>query len=255
MGGGRIARELGRAEMRRLRVLDLYCGGGGAARGILAAARAAEVEVELTGIDRCLRGSPRQMRDAYPGRYVLGDALAPPVNLARFDLVWASPPCQHASAATRWQSTPPRRAHPDLIGPTREMLKHAGVHYAMENVPRARLRPDIRLTGPAVGLPRIERLRHIEISWDPPRLPPPARLPRGAFARLEAVTITRSMSCPSHFYPRCRAGLRGRLTKREACEAMGLGADGLSMTLDQIGEAVPPAYAYMVFTHYLEVVA
>ena len=48
------------------------------------------------------------------------------------------------------------------------------------------------------------------------------------------------MSCTSHFYPRKRRGLAGRVGKAEAAEVMGITAP---MTGRQIGEAVPPPMA------------
>ena len=42
----------------------------------------------------------------------------------------------------------------------------------IENVPGAPIRPDITLTGPMVGLDRIMRRRHFEVSWAVLQPPP-----------------------------------------------------------------------------------
>ena len=93
--------------MTRPVALDLFCGGGGAARGLIAAG------FDVVGVDI------QDHSASYSGHFVRADALRPPVDVSRFDLVWASPPCQAFSVAT-----PPgrRNGHPDLIAETRELL-------------------------------------------------------------------------------------------------------------------------------------
>ena len=138
---------------RRPVALDLYCGGGGAARGLIAAG------YDVVGVDH------EDHSRSYPGHFVLGDALCPPFDLFRFDLVWASPPCQAYSVAT-----PParRQEHPDLIAKTRASLS---LRWVIENVPSSPVRRDIVLNGPTVGLPEIERRRVFELHgfwmWQP----------------------------------------------------------------------------------------
>ena len=203
------------------RALDLFCGGGGAALGLIAAG------FDVVGVDI----EPKHAK-VYPGTFIHGDALDPPVSLSDFDFVWASPPCQKFSIGTRVD----RKAKlPDLIPATRDLLAVARF-WAIENVPNAPLRPDLVLTGPMVNLCGILRRRHFELSFS--CLQPPILGQVG-----DVVSITKRMSAPSHFYRRKAQGLPGRVSRAEARRVMGIGTD---MTCDQIGEAVPPAYAEFI---------
>lgn len=204
---------------KKFRCIDLFCGGGGAALGLIAAG------FDVVGIDT----NPRHAK-VYPGDFICGDALRPPVSLADFDFVWASPPCQAFSQGTPKSQ---RETHPDLIIPVRTLL--AGHPFTViENVPRAPIRPDIVLTGPMVGLKHILRRRHFEASFL--CLTPPLR-----FDTTETVSITKKMCATTHYYRRKAQGLRGQLSVAEASAAMGI--PHTRMTRAQIGEAVPPAYA------------
>ena len=232
-----------------MKALDLFCGGGGAALGMIAAG------FEVWGVDI----NPRHAK-VYPGHFVCGDATRPPFDLADFDFVWASPPCQRFSPALGMSARGrnrkrnaealaiARKAHDDLIPDVRDLL--AGHPWTViENVPAAPIRCDIALTGPTVGLRRISRRRHFETSWFPGLLPQPQVIPRREWQAGKAVTVTTSMCASSHYYPRKRAGLPGRVPNREAREVMGIDTP---MTNRQIGEAVPPAYAEFIARNALE---
>jgi len=122
----------------RPKLLDLYCGAGGASTGY------AEAGFDVIGVD--IAPQPH-----YPFPFVRLDALQlDPVYLDRFDLIHASPPCQRYSGMSkRWDRS---GDHPDLIGPTRELLFASGVPFVIENVQGAPLLDALTLCGSMFGL-------------------------------------------------------------------------------------------------------
>ena len=126
------------------RLLDLFCGAGGAAVGY------ARAGFEVVGVD--IRPQP-----AYPFEFHEADALEYP--LEGFDAVHASPPCQAYSSHVSSSSSPYAgtrgRDEPALIPAVLERLR--GLRYVVENVESARvaaaLRPRLLLCGTMLGLP------------------------------------------------------------------------------------------------------
>lgn len=106
-----------------MRLLDLFCGAGGAAMGYHQAGFD-----EIVGVDI----SPQPN---YPFTFIQGDALRPPVDLTAFDLIHASPPCQDYSRAMRHLSAPT----PALIPETLRLLESSARPWILENVPGAPL--------------------------------------------------------------------------------------------------------------------
>jgi DNA (cytosine-5)-methyltransferase 1 len=150
-----------------MRVLDLYCGAGGAGMGYALA----WPDAEIVGVD--LRPQPN-----YPFRFVQADVLhLDPAWLATFDVVHASPPCQaHTTMSARWRgrgTVADERV--DLLPPTRALLRQAGVHYVIENVAGAsrQMHHPITLSGDRFGL-QVVRPRLFETSFpvDARRRPP-----------------------------------------------------------------------------------
>jgi len=129
-----------RPARRRLRLLDLFCGAGGASAGYHAAG------FDVVGVDH------RPQPD-YPFPFIQADALT--VDLSGFDVVAASPPCQRWSTGTPLE----RRAdHPDLIDPVRQRLRAAVAApggpwaYVIENVPGAPLHEPVTVCGDTLRL-------------------------------------------------------------------------------------------------------
>ena len=133
----------------RPKLLDLFCGAGGASMGYQRAG------FEVTGID--VKPQPR-----YPFKFHQGDAfdfLAE--HWQKFDIIHASPPCQGYSVTKSFTKS----KSPLLIGETRSRLKANGKPYVIENVVGASryMENPIRLRGNQFGL-RVIRDRLFEIN-------------------------------------------------------------------------------------------
>ncbi len=128
------------------KLLDLFCGAGGASMGYHRAG------FEVEGVD--IKPQPH-----YPFKFYQADALTFPLD--GYDAYHASPPCQAYSQLTEKRF---RGNHPDLIAYVRLRL---ALHkpFVIENVPGAkdRLWHPIRLCGTMFGL-GVYRHRYFEIS-------------------------------------------------------------------------------------------
>lgn len=123
------------------RLLDLFCGQGGASAGYVAAG------FEVVGVD--IDPQPR-----YPYEFHQGDALKYLLeHWQEFDSFHASPPCQ---AWTNCQKIMGNE-HPDFISATRAAFGLIGRPYVIENVPGAPLIEPVELCGAMFGL---ETYRH-----------------------------------------------------------------------------------------------
>lgn len=115
------------------RLLDLFCGEGGAGAGYLAAG------FDVTGVDH-----EKARGRHYPGHFVHADALDYLTEHGgEYDAIHASPPCQ-AYSITRHSH---HVEHPALLEPTRDLLGKSGVPWVIENVPGAPLDHPITLCG------------------------------------------------------------------------------------------------------------
>jgi len=125
--------------MTRPRLLDLFCGAGGAGYGYSLAG------FDVVGVD--IEPQPR-----YPFPFVQADALAflDEGGAEGFDVVHASPPCQ---AYTSLRHLPWLRDIPrwDSIPPTLERLDRLTVPWVLENVGRAPV-DGITLCGTMFGI-------------------------------------------------------------------------------------------------------
>ena len=125
-------------------MLDLFCGAGGAAMGYHRAG------FDVVGVD--INPQPH-----YPFEFHQGDALRWR-DLSRFDAIHASPPCQAYSIATNAAHF--HKDHPELVGPTRDLLMTTGLPWVIENVMGAPLldapaldgRAGVLLCGATFGL-------------------------------------------------------------------------------------------------------
>lgn len=132
-----------------MKLLDLFCGAGGAGQGYI------EAGFEVTGVD--IADQPD-----YPGTFIQDDALA---YLAahghEYDAIHASPPCQASSALSK--GTNKGREYLNLIPATRALLALHNKPTVIENVQGSDLRRDLTLCGEMFGLGVI-RHRYFETS-------------------------------------------------------------------------------------------
>ena len=147
------------------RILDLFCGAGGAAMGYHRAG------FEVVGVD--IEPQPH-----YPFEFVQGDAMTVLADLvsvetefgakSTFDAIHASPPCQSYLNLRRVNDAQGRPSrHDRLIGEVRRLLLWAGLPYVIENVAdaRAELLDPVRVCGTGMDLPlRRHRLFESKIS-------------------------------------------------------------------------------------------
>lgn len=120
------------------RLLDLFCGAGGAATGYTRAG------FDVVGVD--INPQPR-----YPFEFVQADAMTFPLD--GFDAIHASPPCQAHSTVgkqARWRDKD--LEHADHIEAIRDLLIGSGLPYVIENVMGAPLRNPVMLCGSSFGL-------------------------------------------------------------------------------------------------------
>jgi DNA (cytosine-5)-methyltransferase 1 len=198
------------------RLLDLFCGAGGAAMGYHRAG------FEVVGVD--IKPQPR-----YPFEFIQADAMAfmQTVNPAKVSAVHASPPCQHYSTATRDSSL-----HPDLYQLTIDGLRTMGVPYAVENVIGAPYGHGIVLCGSMFGLEAdgewVQRHRNFETSWYAFQPACQHRTDR------RPVTITGQA-----YVSETREYSHSRQTTFAVAKRL---IDIDWMTRDEMKEAIPPAY-------------
>jgi DNA (cytosine-5)-methyltransferase 1 len=203
----------------RPRLLDLYSGAGGTARGYQMAG------FHVTGVD--IAPQPRYVGDEFH----LADALTFPLD--GYDAIHASPPCQRYS-----RGTVDKERHPDLLPPTRARLAAQPVPWVIENVPGAPMRADYRLCGCMFGLPGLRRERWFETSWHGFDLRPPCHHPD------PIVTVIGHGPNQHSYYRHLACGPEWERLKRRA-----MGIDW--MNRDELAEAIPPAYAAFIGTHLL----
>lgn len=206
---------------KRPKALDLFCCAGGASMGLHRAG------FDVVGVDIV----PRKR---YPFDFRLADALTFPLD--GFDFIWASPPCQ---GYTTMRHAPGARGAPLLIDAVRDRMP-ANIPWVIENVEEAAwaLRNPVTLCGSMFELGaqgcRTQRHRLFETNFD---LPQPE-------CKHDARPVIGVYGGHSR---RRAASAGGRGTKdvweggHAAAASEALGIDW--MTLSEMSEAIPPAYA------------
>ena len=222
------------------RLLDLFCGAGGCTKGYQ------EAGFYVVGVD--INPQPNYCGDEFVQadalevlRYLvygvgaLGGALLGSLQygLPHFAAIHASPPCQASSSLRHlWKD----REHPELIPPTRELLRVTGLPYVIENVIGAKLINPVTLCGSQFGLGangrQLRRHRLFETSF--PLMVHPCQhrgQPVGVYGHGGGHSSTR--------------GYKG--TKAEYEEAMGIDW----ATKAEIAQAIPPAFTEHIGSYLL----
>jgi len=215
--------------MKRPKLLDTFCGGGGCSVGYYRAG------FDVVGVD--IKPQPH-----YPFPFILGDALDVLARLVAgeaiqasdgewytlndFVAIHASPPCQRYSRVTAWRGN--RLDHPDMIGAVRSILMQVAVPYVIENVQEARslLISPFMLCGTHFGLP-IRRHRYFESPMLCPLLTPTCQHRDTDFAHDHG----------------------GKQTETQYRDAMGCDW----MLVQEARQAIPPAYTEWIGRRLLEV--
>ena len=139
-----------------MKLLDLFCGAGGASAGYAAAG------FDVHGVD--LKHGKR-----YPFTYVRADVLdvlRDKNYLDQFDVIHASPPCQTHSITQHLRNAQGKTTSKlDLIPETRAALIESGKPYIIENVQGSPLINPIQLCGSSFGL-KVRRHRLFESNMD-----------------------------------------------------------------------------------------
>lgn len=212
--------------MRKPRLLDLFCGAGGAGMGYYQAG------FDVVGVD--IVPQPR-----YPFTFALGDALT--FDLSGFDALHASPPCQFYTQMLNWNQQH-KKSYPNLIAVVRERLQATGKPYIIENVEHARpyLVNPLLLCGNMFGL-RVYRHRLFEsnlLLFAHTHIKHRARAARPA-----------KIPVPDEFW--CPVGKFGR--QDDAQRAMGI--DWMQTGVHnprEIAQAIPPVYTAWLGAQVLE---
>jgi DNA (cytosine-5)-methyltransferase 1 len=200
-----------------MRLLDLFCGAGGATKGYQLAG------FHVTGVD--IKPQPNYCGD----EFYQADALHFP--LQGFDAIHASPPCQ-AFTAYRRRGDGVGEGYPDLIAETRKRLISARVPYVIENVEGAPLRGAIRLCGSMFGLDvRRHRLFESNMLMLAPLCGHDTQPPQFTAATNRKPNSRRTVE----------VGV-WRIPLEVQRRAMGIDW----MTLEELSEAIPPSYTEWV---------
>lgn len=140
-----------------MKLLDLYCGAGGASRGY------GDAGFEIIGVDIVKQKN-------YQYEFIRNNVLDLEISFLRqFDVIHASPPCQSYSDSKHnlaWY-------FPDLIERTREMLIESGRLYIIENIPEAPLIKEKCILLCGTMFEELRVIRHRLFESNSPLVQPP----------------------------------------------------------------------------------
>ena len=208
------------------KLLDLFCGAGGAAMGYHQAG------FVVVGVD--INPQPN-----YPFEFIQADALElEPEFLEGFDAIHASPPCQAYSVLAKRNGN----AHewPDLVGAVRDILTSTGKPWVIENVEGSPLINPILLCGTMFDKLRVIRHRLFEANFD---IIPPPHIPHKAHPRVHTLDKRKAhYGKTDEWQDFVQVTGGGNCTIAAARDAMGIDW----MKKAEINEAIPPDYAQFI---------
>ena len=214
----------------RFRLLDLFCGAGGASMGYHRAG------FEVVGVDN-------KPQPHYPFEFHQADALEFP--LEGYDAYHASPPCQFHSVMTELQKAKGQynEAYENLIPITRQLLQGTGKPFVIENVDsksvRRYLDEPIRLCGSMFSLGVI---RHRLFECNPYIFPP------GHYPEKHKEVSQRPDFC-------CVVGMGGAWRRRNGSRRTEDWMTAMDIDwMDRYGltQAIPPAYTEYIGKYLLQ---
>ena len=223
----------------RPRLLDLFCGAGGAAMGYHRAG------FDVVGVD--IKPQPR-----YPFPFIQADALEyVAAHGHEYDAIHASPPCQ-AYSPLRCLPWLRDRDYPMLIGPTRSLLESTGRPWVIENSDRAPLQ-GIRLCGRMFDLP-LYRHRLFESSvfiLMPPHVKHDVVIGHGRMVNDRRNGTLNAGSNKGAWGNQAIVTVAGgQYLKADGERAMGIDW----MTKYELSQSIPPAYTEFIGTYLLRAV-
>lgn len=219
----------------RPRLLDLFCGQGGAGMGYHRAG------FDVTGVD--IAPQPK-----YPFEFHQGNALHFLETLGRphltgIDAIHASPPCQRYSDLAKRNGN--AEDWPDLVPVVRELLDWIGLPYVIENVEGAPLRRDLVLCG--TMFPGLRVLRHRVFESNVPLVQPPHPRHPLVFTHDKRKAHYGKLDQDTSFVQVTGGGNCSIKNARDAMGAPWMDKHGLN-------ESIPPAYSEWIGAQLLHAV-
>jgi len=209
-----------------MKLLDLFCGAGGASKGYAMAG------FEVHGVD--LKHGKR-----YPYTYLRADALdvlRDDEFIQQFDVIHASPPCQTFSITQHLRNAQGNTTSKlDLLEPVRNLLLASGKPYVIENVKGAPLIHPAQVCGSSFNL-KVRRHRLFESNM----------------AVKGTVCKHKEQGKPVGIYGSMRdeipQGGHTAKTMKQANESMGIDW----MIWKELVEAIPPLYTEYIGKQLME---
>lgn len=223
--------------MSPYKLLDLFCGAGGAGMGYHQAG------FDVTGVD--IAKQPR-----YPFEFIQADALQYlSDHYQDFDVIHASPPCQEYSSSRHLRNANAKilgyklNIRPKLVDDVREALLKTNKLWVIENVPGSPLPDAIELCGTMFGKPL---LRH---RWFASSIllfaPAPCNHPSGFYNACGGKIRGYGDFADAKTYTDCR----GTIRHREGYPGKAAGVQAFEidwMTVNEMCESIPPYYTAWV---------